>query len=115
MGKGYKWQGSKKEKKWCMEAHKDGETVEIKKCSSSSKQKFKFIGDDQIQSCKDKDLCFVLSGKFAKLDKCSSSKNQKFEKKGKAKKVVSHSDITLRAVKESVLKAVRLLVKMTQS
>jgi len=84
--KGYKWQGSKKEKKWCMEGHKDGETVEIKKCSSSSKQKFKFIGDDQIQSCKDKDLCFVLSGKFAKLDKCSSSKKQKFKKKGKDKK-----------------------------
>jgi len=86
--KGYRWQESKKEKKWCMEGHKKGETLEIKKCGSSSKQKFMFISGDRIQSCKNKDLCFVLSGgKFAKLDKCSSSNSkQKFKKNGSDKK-----------------------------
>jgi len=50
--KGYRWQGSSKEKHWCMEA--SGDKIEIEKCrSGSSRQKFKFISGNRIQSCRD--------------------------------------------------------------
>mmetsp|Transcript_16265 Transcript_16265/g.32357 ORF Transcript_16265/g.32357 Transcript_16265/m.32357 type:complete len:155 (-) Transcript_16265:251-715(-) len=82
--KGYRWQKSSKEKKWCMST--SGSKVEIKKCSSSSRQKFKFISGNRIQSCRDKKKCFEMKGSSVKLEKCDSSKKQEFRKKGSSSK-----------------------------
>jgi len=87
--KGYYWQESRKEKYWCMEGSKDGETIDVQKCDSSSSQKFRFIGGNpgQIQSCRNDKLCFEMKGSTVKLDQCNSSeKDQGFKRNGKNSK-----------------------------
>jgi len=82
--KKYRWQGSSKEKNWCMEV--SGDKIEIEKCRSSSKQKFKFISGNRIQSCRDKKKCFEMKGSSVRLEKCNSSRSQEFRKNGSSRK-----------------------------
>jgi len=87
--RGYYWQESRKEKKWCMEGSRDGETIDVQKCDSSSSQQFRFIDGNpgQIQSCRNSKLCFEMKGSTVKLDTCDSNdRDQEFKRDGKNSK-----------------------------
>lgn len=86
--KGYRWQGEKVERKWCMECKnscKSGAEMKITHCNDKN-DKFEFIGNSKSVQVKvsGTNFCLTLSGtKKIKLDKCSSSNNKQRFNPGK--------------------------------
>lgn len=81
--KGYRWQESSSEKKWCMQCTSsgcpEGSSIKIDTCDrSDSRQQF-YFDNRRIRSRKNKDVCLERQGRSIKLDQCNNSINQKWD------------------------------------
>ncbi len=80
--KGYRWQESSSEKKWCMQCTSsgcpEGSSIKIDTCDrSDSRQQF-YFDNRRIRSRKNKDVCLERQGRSIKLDRCNDSSSQKW-------------------------------------
>ncbi len=79
---GYKWQGSRSEKWWCMRCKSPScsrnSGIEITKCSrNDSRQQF-YFDNNRIRS-KRSGRCLERRGRSIKLDTCDGSRNQRWD------------------------------------
>mmetsp|Transcript_31231 Transcript_31231/g.65314 ORF Transcript_31231/g.65314 Transcript_31231/m.65314 type:complete len:189 (+) Transcript_31231:151-717(+) len=87
--RGYRWQESSSEKKWCMQCTlsgcPEGSSIKIDTCDrSDSRQQF-FFDDGRIRSRKNKDVCLERQGRSIKLDQCNNSSSQKWDELSKSR------------------------------
>mmetsp|Transcript_12561 Transcript_12561/g.26401 ORF Transcript_12561/g.26401 Transcript_12561/m.26401 type:complete len:189 (+) Transcript_12561:141-707(+) len=80
--RGYRWQESSSEKKWCMQCTlsgcPEGSSIKIDTCDrSDSRQQF-YFDNRRIRSRKNKQVCLERQGRSIKLDQCNNSSSQKW-------------------------------------
>lgn len=76
--KGYKWQESYSEKKFCMQCRSNrchkGSGLKIMKCNTNDWRQHFFFDDGKIRSRRNKDVCLERQGRSIHLENCSSNK-----------------------------------------
>lgn len=74
--KGYRWQGSSSERKWCMQCRSNrcskGSSIKIMRCNKDDWKQHFFFDDGKIRSRRNKDVCLERQGRSISLSNCSS-------------------------------------------
>ena len=79
---GYKWQGSRSERWWCMRCKSSScsknSKIEIANCSKNDSRQQFYFDNNRIRS-KRSGRCLERRGRSIKLDTCDSSRNQRWD------------------------------------
>mmetsp|Transcript_13485 Transcript_13485/g.22972 ORF Transcript_13485/g.22972 Transcript_13485/m.22972 type:complete len:188 (+) Transcript_13485:220-783(+) len=82
--KGYRWQESSSEKKFCMQCRSDrcskGSGLKIEKCDKGNWRQHFYFDDGRIRSRKNKSVCLERDGRSLHLQTCNNSLDQKWDR-----------------------------------
>ena len=74
---GYLWQGSSKERKWCMKCRSsncsDGTGIKVARCDRDDPRQQFYFDNRRIRSRKNTDMCLKRYGRYIAMDGCDSN------------------------------------------